>query len=317
LAESRRKVFLFLQLLFGLVVIWFAGGVLTEQWRQVDDPAGLAVQLRWGPIALSASIVLGTYLTLVEAWRIVLRAWGAPLSFLEASRIWFVSNLGRYLPGKVWGLGTMGVLAHAAGISPLRAVASSMWITLITLIAGGAVAAVTGAPVLEAQLAAWGLGAPWAFQLLAIGVAAAVLVASPLLIPRLVLLAERLLRRPLAVPPVRAAVVWQVTAIAVASWFLYGVAFRMFSAGILGTVSGPLLAWVGAYTWSYLLGFVSYVPGGLVVREAALVLALTHLGLSTPDQAALLAVTSRLWLTPLEVLPGLAFLAVRRRHCRD
>jgi hypothetical protein len=46
------------------------------------------------------------------------------------------------------------------------------------------------------------------------------------------------------------------------------------------------------------------------VREVFLVAGLTGLGLADPPTATLLAVASRLWLTALELAPGLAFLAV-------
>ena len=57
-------------------------------------------------------------------------------------------------------------------------------------------------------------------------------------------------------------------------------------------------------------------PGGVGVRETVLVGLLTSLRLATPADAVLLATTSRIWLTVLEILPGLVFLpgtSLRRR----
>jgi len=51
------------------------------------------------------------------------------------------------------------------------------------------------------------------------------------------------------------------------------------------------------------------VPGGLGVRELAMVAVLTGLGLTGSVEAWLLALASRLWLTALELVPGLLFLA--------
>jgi hypothetical protein len=63
-----------------------------------------------------------------------------------------------------------------------------------------------------------------------------------------------------------------------------------------------------AFVASYVAGIIAvFAPGGLIVREAALVAALgPTLGGS---HAFLLAVASRVWLTALEILGALAVLA--------
>ena len=77
------------------------------------------------------------------------------------------------------------------------------------------------------------------------------------------------------------------------------------------------MAALAVYTASYLIGFLAiFAPGGIGVREAALAGLLISLRLATPADAALLAAASRIWLTVVEILPGLAFLpgtSLRRR----
>jgi uncharacterized membrane protein YbhN (UPF0104 family) len=68
---------------------------------------------------------------------------------------------------------------------------------------------------------------------------------------------------------------------------------------------------MGAFTGSYVLGLLAvFAPGGILVREAALVATLgPALG---PPSALLVAVGSRLWLLALELLTALTvFLAHR------
>ena len=55
-----------------------------------------------------------------------------------------------------------------------------------------------------------------------------------------------------------------------------------------------------------------FAPGGVGVREAVLVLAMPRFGLASAADAAVIAITSRLWLTILEILPGLLLLQRRR-----
>jgi uncharacterized membrane protein YbhN (UPF0104 family) len=66
---------------------------------------------------------------------------------------------------------------------------------------------------------------------------------------------------------------------------------------------------VTAWAWPYIFGYLAFFsPGGLGVREGALTLALGVLQLANTQTALVIAVTSRLWLTVTELLPGLTFL---------
>ena len=51
-----------------------------------------------------------------------------------------------------------------------------------------------------------------------------------------------------------------------------------------------------------------YAPGGVGVREAVLVLAMPRFQLASVADAAVIAVASRLWLTVLEIVPGVLLL---------
>jgi hypothetical protein len=103
-------------------------------------------------------------------------------------------------------------------------------------------------------------------------------------------------------------VYWAIGANIVA-WLLYGAAFQLFVLGMTGSAPGSFADYVTAFAWPYLLGYLALVvPGGIGVREGALAVALGALHLATPATAAVVAVSSRLWLSLLEVVPGLLFL---------
>jgi hypothetical protein len=99
------------------------------------------------------------------------------------------------------------------------------------------------------------------------------------------------------------------------AWLMYGVAFWLFTIGVLGSAPGALSDYVAVFAGSYLLGFVAiFSPAGVGVREGAMGIALRRAGFAV-GPAYLLVVASRLWLTALEVLPPLIFLAfVQRRR---
>jgi hypothetical protein len=240
-----------------------------------------------------------------------LRAWGPRVPYLTAARIWFISNLGKYVPGKVVGLGTMYVLAERRGISPMAAVGSSVLATLIGLIAGLAVVMATGARVIDVVLEANGMSVPGWVVVAVTAAALAALLLIPIVVPRFAGLIAMLTGGKTILPSFPSSTVWLVAASSALAWIVYGVAFQLFTVGMLGRAAGGPSSYVAVYTASYLTGLLSLIPGGLVVRDAALVLGLVALNLATAPEAALLALTSRIWLTILELLPGALFLLTR------
>jgi uncharacterized membrane protein YbhN (UPF0104 family) len=119
----------------------------------------------------------------------------------------------------------------------------------------------------------------------------------------------------LGAPPARTILVATVgNAVA---WLLYGIAFMWLVRGIIGDAPGATWQYVAVYTASYVVGYLVLIaPGGIGVREGVMVSLLSSLGLATPKQALLIAGASRVWLTILEIVPGVLFLAqdiARRR----
>ena len=293
-----------------LVVLWYAGRRLGAEWQAVAATTG-TLAVNWWLVLASAAVVLASYATLIETWRRVVSAWGGQLQWRPAAHIWFVSSLGRYVPGKVWQIGAMAVLSQRAGVSPVAATGASVLVNLVNLLAGAAVILATGVNVLRVPGGA----------VVAAIVLAVALLAAPVAIPRVVALASRITGRDFGIARIPARSLATAFAGCVAGWMLYGVAFHLLARGTIGGdgggggagalgATGGLLGAIAVYTASYLAGYVAvFAPGGLVVREAVMIETLTRLGFTDYPHAVILAVVSRLWITALEVIPGLFFLA--------
>jgi glycosyltransferase 2 family protein len=253
-----------------------------------------------------------SYAVLIATWRAMVGAWGARIGAADAARIWFVSNLGRYVPGKVWQIGAMGVMAQDAGVPATAAVGSALVISLVNILAGFAVVAVTGGGLVTILAPGRG-GLPVVIALLALGV-----IALPWVLPPLITLASRITRRELAVPRLPQRAIWIAGAGCAAAWVLYGLAFRELSVALLGSASGDAATYVAVFTLSYLIGFLFLpAPGGIGVRELSMGGLLVSAGLTGEPAAAVLVIASRLWLTVLEIVPGLLFLARPRAASID
>lgn len=286
--------------------------VLSRSWDEIRVTAA-SLTPSWPGLALSAGCVLAGYAILITAWRLLMRIWGSPLGAFDAARIWFVSSLGKYVPGKLWSVGAMAVLAKDAGASPLAATGSAIIMQVVNIAAGFAVVALAGAGELMAmhpllRVASWATLAGTAVGLLF----------GPQLLEWSLRTGTRLIRRPLPeLPVVSRRTLCLVFAANVAAWIAYGVAFGIFWTALLGRGGGISLASLAVYTASYLIGFLAlFAPGGVGVRETVLIGLLVSLRLATPADATLLAVISGIGLRILEVLPGLALLpgsSLRRR----
>jgi uncharacterized membrane protein YbhN (UPF0104 family) len=301
---NRRLLLRIAQVVFVGAVLWFGGRLVAAHWT---DVRALSATLTpsWGRIFWSGAIVALSYAVLIGTWRGMVNAWGSSLGVGQSARIWFVSNLGRYVPGKVWQIGAMGVMANEAGVPPAAAVGSSLVIALVNILVGFGVVAATGAESFGA------IGVNPSALWIPLGFLGVVMASLPWTLKSLVRFTGRVTGRPVEAPTLPAAAVWLAAAGCTSAWVLYGLAFQQLAIGVLGpAAAGDAWAYVAVFTLSYLLGFLTLVaPGGIGVREVAMGAMLTGAGLTTGAEATLLVVASRLWLTVLEIVPGVLFLA--------
>lgn len=295
----RRAWGVVLQLALLAVVGWFVARTFIDRWEEFRAYP-LDLQADPGLLVLAALVVWSGYAALIAGWRGVLRGWNETLAPWQAGRIWALSSLGKYLPGKIWAVAGMVVMAQRAGVRPVAAAGSALVMQLLAMGTGAAVVALTG--VLALATDGW----------LRLGLIA-VLVAS--VAGTLVLLQTGWLNRILArlpggvdqvATPTPLSILGGVAA-NVLAWGAYGVAVWLLARALIPEVSFPLLTTIGAFAASYIVGFlVLLVPGGLGVREGVFVLMLQ--GVVGLAPATAIALASRLLFTLTEVGVAVLFL---------
>ncbi len=304
----RRKLFIVIQWIFAIAVVVYAAIVLRRQWTEIHTRLG---QLRVEPVMLigASLIVFLAYAVLIETWRRVLSAWDTRLRWAVAARIWFASSLAKYIPGNIWSIAALGVMSREQGASPVAAAGSSIIVNALNLAAGLAVVLVFGSRLI-----------PHATVFAVIAAAAiAVALAAPWILPTATAWASRVLGRAIPLPRIPPSTTWWSLGGTTFAWCAYGVAFRMFAVAVLGdsAVHGSFVLYIAAYTAAYIVGFVApFAPAGLGVREVGITEGLPLLGLMSHGDAFIIALTSRLWLTLLEVIPGLVALAAGHTRTR-
>ncbi|HYT69830.1 MAG TPA: lysylphosphatidylglycerol synthase domain-containing protein [Gemmatimonadales bacterium] len=290
------------------VLVWRAAARNWTEFRSLH----VTLALKAGPLALSVLAVMVTYALQIESWRRILAGWAQHLPYGKAARIWLLVNLGRYVPGKVWSVAGLIVLAQRAGVEPWAAGASAFAIQAVGL--GTAVAVVAAAtPGAESPLRlaaaalvatatigflAWERGTRWLAGLAGRG--GGVGRGSEFKPPK----------------PLPLAAVAESAGLTLASWGSYGLAFWLLARGLglPGSLSLPTAA--GVFALGYILGLLAlFAPGGVGVRE------LVFIGLLTPalgsGGAVALSVGSRVLLTLCEAAAPLGVLLVTGRTKED
>jgi hypothetical protein len=302
--DRRLRV---VQWLLGLAIVGFAGRSLVRNWDQLRaQPLDWNLEPAW--ILLSAATVWLMYALLIAAWRRMLAGWGRELDPWSAARIWTVSSLGKYLPGKLWAVAGMAVMAQRAGIGAGPATGSAVVLQVLAIGTGAVVAGLTGWSALRAAYPGSG-GALVA--LVAASAAAVALLLWPPVVTRLLRLGA-----PEAgpLPPPARAIWFGIVANAVA-WVGYGAALWFLARGLLPRAGLGLLPAIAVFTASYLAGFLAlFAPGGIGVREGVFILMLQGpIGIGA---ATALALSSRLLLTITEFGAAVPFLLLRRGRPR-
>ena len=306
--RARRKWLLAgIQIAFVALALWMGGRHLLRDWSQVGSAFG-RVRVSWPLALVSAVPVLAGYAILIETWRATLRGWSAQLSRGHAATIWFVSSLGRYIPGKLWQIVAMSGMAQRCGVSPVIATGSSLMVNLASIVTGFLVVLATGGQVLAAVPGGSATGTGLWRVLAVVVPAGLVFLSVPAILPRLVRAAARMTGRPWTMPPIPSGALWAAVVGTAAAWVLYGFGFELLARAVGVGTAGWSGGFVAAFTFSYLIGYLALLaPGGIVVRELALVEALRILGLAPPAAGLVLALASRLWLSVLEIVLGLLF----------
>ena len=294
----RRYGIRLAQLILTVAVTWFIidrVGIGLADLREVD---ARGLRPDWILFTLASLLLLLGFFFSALLWRRMIGEMGGPvIGRGEACRIYFTANLGRYLPGKLWQVAGLALLAERVGVS--RSIATGAAILGQAIALGGAAVIGFGA--------ALGAGAPpaggWALWPLAALPLVLVLLLVPPLFRRLVAGWFRLLRTtPPAGLEIRASFGPRWLALYSVNWLVYVTAFALMVRSLGIDVSVFFLG--PAFAAAYVLGYlVLFAPAGMGPREGFLIAFLEPL---TGAAAALLvAVVARVWMTFLELAPAL------------
>jgi uncharacterized membrane protein YbhN (UPF0104 family) len=288
-------------------IIFFAAVVLVfvvalhSRWRDVQ---GSLDKLSAFDIVVATIFGFANIFTSMLGWRALLADIGSKLSLPVAMRIFFVGQLGKYLPGSVW-----TVLVQADMASHLHVPRRRTGVTgLVTIGLSVLTGLLVGLPALPLLLQRSAGSSAW----LLLAVPLLVVLVWPALLNRLIAWGLRVLRRePLEETLSTRAILTTVGLYALA-WVLFGVHILVLALAV-GGGTGVTLASLTGYALAGSLGMLTVIlPAGLGARDGILALVLASaLPLSAGTAVALV---SRFVVTLVDVLAAGAGWAYARRH---
>lgn len=274
-------------------VLFFLGLNIYHGWR---DTSRFQWNVRAWPLAVSFTLCLAFWPMTGLAWNLLVRYLGGSLALRKGMKVYFLSNLGWYVPGKVWYAVGRAYLGQQEGVS-VGVISTSVLMEIILSLTSSALMASLALPLLPSLLGVKSLYL--GIAVLALGLA----ILHPALMKPSLSLLERLLPGPRQAmnPPPRYSVMMGLLAGYLFIWGFVGAAFFI----LLNAVYPLPLAWLptiaAIYAVSWMAGFLApFAPSGLGVREGAMILLLGQY-LPVPAVTAT-AVLFRVWLILAEVL---------------
>ncbi len=261
------KVLVSLVLFVGLALALQGGWERLGEYRWQFEP--------WA-VGLSLLAMIAASIWNAMCWRAVSHAFGARLGIRPSLRVYSWSNLGKYLPGKVWHAFARVYMAQQEGV-PLAAATASVLTDAMLNVAAAALVVVLALPTIVSALT--DLDGALVTGIGLVGVMATLALLHPSALNLIFQVAERVMpRRSFPRIGVGYGTILAIFVLYVLLWGMYAAALF---AGIqavhpISSATFPTLSAI--LTFSYLAGLVMpLAPAGLGVREGLMALLLSQL----------------------------------------
>ena len=306
--KLKKWLLLSAKVLIVVTLVWFVHGRLAVARQQIADQP-LHLNFRW--LVLAGVIYLLGLLPAGLFWHHVLRALGQDARLGWSLRAYYISHLGKYVPGKAMVVVLRAGLVQSQQVHAGVAAAAVFYETL-TMMAGGAAIGAAFLAVAARQRPLLCLGALGLMLLTG-------LPTLPPVFARLARLAGVGRSDPATAEKLGRLsyrTLWIGWAAMLVLWVLLGLSLW---ATLCGMGVGRSLSWdhlfgyTGSVALAVVAGFLSFIPSGLVVRDIALLELVRLFGVDAGD-AAIAAVLLRLvWLLSELAISGILYVGGLRR----
>ena len=97
--NTKKLLLTLLKLVLTAVILYFLIQQVMRHWPAISE---YSWNVHYGYLGLSILLAQVSFLLQAQGWRLIIREFGHSVTLAEAFKISYLSNLGRYIPGKVW-----------------------------------------------------------------------------------------------------------------------------------------------------------------------------------------------------------------------
>lgn len=278
------------------LLIW----ATVDRW---DDVSAALSSLSWPSVVAAAGAACAALAANALSWRAVMRAVGLESSVAAAMRVFFLSQIGKYVPGSVWPVLAQSEFARDHGVSRTRAMTGSIVAMVVGVVTAAGVGVVGILVTVSDAVAAYWWVLPFAVALGALLV--------PAVLRRVVALALRVTRRGEEPAHISGAAIAVSAGWSVVNWLFLGLQAWLLLRDIAPGPEATVVLATSAFALAWLVGFLVVVaPAGAGAREAALIVTLGSV--ATAPQALSLALVSRFVMTIADAIAFGVGLAIGR-----
>ncbi len=289
---ARNILKLSIEIIVIIIILFFLGRYVFSNWEKVST-----YDWSFNPVPMVFSFLLFclAYAFLPWIWRKILHYMGYKISYGDAWYIFYIGNIGRYIPGKVWTIAGMAYMAEKVGIPSSVAGISVVFANAYSLVSSFVFF------ILFLILRGTHSTSSGFFWLLPVFFIMTVVFIFPRNLERLVNVVLKKFGRNHVKIGVTTFTALKIVTLYILSGFLFGIAFWIFISAFVGWgLINPLFA-ASAYIIAYWVGFLAFfVPGGLGVREG--ILGLLFMSTIPAGILIIIATFSRLTVTIIEIL---------------
>ena len=285
---KNEKFIRIVKLLLLALVLFFVVKNIVDNFSNIKD-IDLS-NLNYGYILPALLVTIISLFIPVFAWKYLLGTLGSDLKISKAMRIWFISNLGRYIPGKVWQISGLIVLSNKEGISKKVSSVSVIYSQIVANLIGLSLGIFLFVKDEERIT----------HILMFIGVLIALAI-LPFAINRLAIRVLSILKKPKETFEVTYGKFIIYVFMQLVNWIVMGAAFVLFINIFteLSISQHPVALFILPISWT--LGLLAiFAPGGIGVREGIMTVYLSMF--ISPGLAAVIPWIYRIWLTIFELL---------------
>ena len=301
-------IFSLLKTLAAVVIVFLFYDKFQDNWSELKN---YNWNINYLFLFLSFVFHLIAFTAFSKIWCILISAFGHHVHLKHAFKIAYITNLGRYIPGKIWPVIGMVYLAKQLDIPEETSVTSWVIAMIFTIPAAFIVVflAILFSPDVYADSMGTFLNSGFYFL-------SALLLAGSLLLlfaPNKTFVffnyVLKKLKRPLLTFQLNIQTAFIIYFGYTVCWILYGFAFWLLVSSLITDISIPIIPTIGTFVLAYQVGYLAFfAPGGIGVREVIIsTLLFPILGPITSG----IAIAARVWNMIVELLATLIAWLIR------